>query len=1346
MKKFTFLMLFMCLMAGLFLLAPQGKAAEHNDHCICGGSVDAGDHVTCKNVTWEAVRVSNNKVTVADGGYYYLSDNTAASLTVDSKIEVTICLNGYRLQAQCPIMVYGGGVVNICDCQGTGVIRATNPNNAKGTVMLISSSAAYVGTVNMYSGTIDGVAGSAGLVCRAVEVKGGIFNMYGGQIKNGLSDGSITSDSRPGHGGNVYVYNNAGKIGCFTMYDGIVTGGRASENGGNIYALDGQVTVSGGHVTDGDMYLGTTSAARLTASAVEKCQIYSGCKEMYLDMNGCDLSGLTVDGTVYAYDSKTDEYLGDYAGRLTYTANCGTVVALNQPGKRYLAVNEENGVSFHRYYVAITSLVLKPGRAGMGYKATFCGDDAVKGLMNRNKAYGYKLWLEGHAPITCGFGAEKFGGNETVTLGLDNILSSKNDNAVNSANADVKIYACAYIQLSDGQVLQSTTQAYNLKELIHLVDNQYAGYSESQKKALQAIGSKFSQVMMSWDVENFHHASGGMWTPVDEDAFLSLMKQGTSKYTIPSGNYVLTENVDIGQRQIYLHNDVTICLNGHTITGSKQLFDMRGNLTICDCRETDAEGGLISTYNTGEKIFAPVVHVRAGVMNLYGGNLQAGGNIRSAGVVGVGDYNTNPTTTGLFNMYGGSIFGGVARYNGGLVTVWNGSAFNMYGGSIHDGSCIGEENDSNSGNGGGLVVRDGSIANLYGGEIYGCTAANNGGGVWVQSDARCYIGNVKIYNNSAGGKGGNVFGNNTRELILQNTIVTGGVATEGGGVYQHAGEVTVTGTTVIRDNKNGDLQLHTNATLQADGLAAGADVQVSAAIHGKIGNDPAAADYVTCTDDGYTVMQYGSDMVLWNGTLTKYQNITDLSAGLGRVCITPRDENGNLLPVPLDGYGSTEYRLAQSVDGELYVTVTAITDQSGQTVLLLTVDLSGMSQDTLKPYISHISYMTGVPVGNIIVTCSHTHSAPAITSSMDVITEYRQKLPDLFAQAAIAAMNDRQEAAMYTGSFEVTGGKDGKGLNFTRHYRYQDADGNWQYSCDNFGERDLNSQINPQHVTEADPTMHLVKFERAGRDILMVNWRAHPTMTGSPNETVLSSDYVGALRDALEAETDMSMIFFQGAAGNVNATSRLDAEEHDLTFREYGKALSGQIAEAIGAGILTAQQPGLWQVDHYTYTAMVDHTDDDRYEEASTFVKEYYEQFPGNQASQSVRLAWCAARGWTCVFEASAIVNRAQMGKIKEIPLNTLALGNTLALYTAPGELFDTVSVELEEDSPFRMTFCIGYSMDTQKYFAYDPNNGGAMTYESYEGFNHNFVAPTTILDMISYWKTTLKRLYESAQ
>lgn len=1422
MKKWMFLLLALCICAGLFLSAPQAQAAEHTDHCVCGDNAKAvGDHAQCEEIQWEPVTISNKTISVANGGHYYLTGNTSASLTVKDNNTVTLCLNGFYLRAQCPIQVYGNGVLNICDCQGTGTIRATNPANAKGTTVLISSAETAIGTVNMYGGTINGDTTTA-IDCRAVEVKGGIFNMYGGQLENGISDGSCSTDTDPGYGGNVYVYNNAGQTGKFTLYGGTIRGGQASKYGGNIYAAkDSELSILGGTIENGSAGNGgnihATEAAFHMENAVVtggkatnaranlyvskpvdlSCNTISGgtvagvpetvriirnghylstdhttldaavtkmnndsnkgtlsiqllgdhsenytiASPLTLDMNGHDLSGVTVTGQLTVSDSKTDTYQGDLAGHLSYTAEGGSVAA----AEHYLAIEDETGISFHKYYVGITSLTLNPAKAGMGYKATFCGDEAIKNYLSDSMAYGYQLWLDGYYKVNRGYSADKFGGMLVLSLSLNNILTEDNDLQTNLENADWNIHAQAYIRLSNGQQLTSSVATYNLKTIVHLADNQYDSYTTAQQNALQTMGGKYSDTMFYWDVENIHHADGKLWTQVGQQDFLDMMKKGTSKYTLPSGNYVLTEDVDIGDRQIYLHNTVTICLNGYTLTGSQQIFDMVGNLTICDCHETDDEGGIHSTYTTTDNLYAPVAHIRKGTMNLYGGNLTAGGEVRSAGVIGVGD--TSGTNKVVFNMYGGSISGGIARYNGGLLTVWNGSTFNMYDGKLYGGSCVGETDNSSSGNGGGIVIREEGVVNLYRGQIYHCSAANNGGGIWAIKGAKLYIGDVDIYDNTATGKGGNIYNNSTADFCLDGTTVTGGSAAEGGGLYQQEGSVSTMGSTCIYNNQNGDLRMNYYGTLNADGLTEGASINVSAVIHGKIGTEPSIAQYVTCTDEGYTIKQNNGDMVLWNGNLTQAQTINQFSAGYGRVNITPRDEEGNLLPVPLAGYGDTEHRLAETVDADIYVTATAITDESGRTVLLMAADLSGLSDATLAQYIPHISYMTGVPQGDIIITCSHTHSAPAITSSLPIIVQYKQTLPDLFAQAAIDAMNDRQAATMETGSFEVTGGKNNSGLNFTRHYKYQDADGNWLYSCDNFGERDLDNQINAQHVTQADPTMYLVKLAREeGKDILMINWRAHPTMTGGTTQTVLSSDYVGALRDVMDVQTDMSMIFFQGAAGNINATSRLSWEKHGYTFREYGQVLNDQIVAAMDGGCMTETEPGLWQVDNHTYTATVNHTDDDRLEEAQAFVEEYYETFPGNQESQSVRLAWCAERGWTCVFEASSIVRRAGLGETAQMSLNALSLGDSLGFYTAPGELFDTVSVEMESASPFDMTICLGYSMGTHKYFAYDPNNGGAMTYDSYEGFNSNYLAPDTINDMIAYWKEALKALHSGAQ
>ena len=115
--------------------------------------------------------------------------------------------------------------------------------------------------------------------------------------------------------------------------------------------------------------------------------------------------------------------------------------------------------------------------------------------------------------------------------------------------------------------------------------------------------------------------------------------------------------------------------------------------------------------------------------------------------------------------------------------------------------------------------------------------------------------------------------------------------------------------------------------------------------------------------------------------------------------------------------------------------------------------------------------------------------------------------------------------------------------------------------------------------------------------------------------------------------------------------------------------------------------------------------------------------------------------GYQSTYHINNVITRHSYTD-KTIPLNACSLGNSLAFYTAPGELWDTVSMEIEEYSQFPMTLCMGYSQDHFNYFVYDPTNGGAMTYESYESNNYRFVAPNTIKEMIAYWKQTLDKLY----
>ncbi len=1405
MKKWTLALLAFCFLTGLaYGQAPEARAATgHAHHCYCNGNSSA-DHVCENSATWTAVTGS---LTAEEGGHYYLESNIAAAITVKDGNSATLCLNGHSLRAQCPIMVYGGGTLNICDCAGSGIIRSSNPGNssAKGSVVLISSSkTGGFGTVNLYSGTITGTSSTAGISCRTVEVKGGVFHMYGGTITGGVSDGSLATDSKPGYGGSVCVYTHEEHTGSFTMYGGTITGGSSAAYGGNIYGdtssyiailggtvengsstrggniyCNGNVTLDGATITGGtaSMYRGNvyinglvdlskntvtdgtaggkpetvrllrngthlvsdhitlqdavtkqwndtspeTLHLQLSGDVTEK---RSFAQDIYLDLNGYSLSGITLSGKLYGMDSTG-------GGKLSCTLSGGQILGIGE----YFPVPEGDGsYSFHSMTATVTHISIDPAKAAMGYKTQLYLADSV---LDRVSQYGYDLWLEGQ-PVRS-FAKPFDRTNTQLTLRLKHILSPAYSREQNAAHVDIPIHAKPFVILNDGTKLDFNEVAFSLHEALESADDLYSTYNQAQKTALNTLFQDYYYLIKYWHVENFHHMQSGTWTQLSSKGLLALVRQNnsTGNYT---GTYVLTEDVDLGATTVTLKEgaDLTLCLDGHSITGTKQLFRIEGGtLTICDCHDGNDPGTLTSTLSATTGVFAPVAQItNNGTLNLYGGQLQGQNIVRSAGVVAVGHQTKESNAS--FNMYGGSISDGLADYNGGLVTVWHGSTLNMYGGALYGGQC--------NGDGGGLVVRDGSTANLYGGEIYNCTSGKNGGGIWVTNEGSCYLGNVNLHNNTAAGNGGNVYMDNANVIVDGATVSHGQADKMGGGIFVNSETIHLTGTTRIENNTatihGKNMHLYYDGAVCADGLTQGANVRLSGACHGKVGTDDAIASYLHSDDEGFVIKNKGGEMVLWNSDLLSTDSPSGFSAGYAQVCITPTETG-----IPLAGYGESDSRTSTKIDGELYVTATAITDESGQTVLFLTADVSTMTGAQLEPILRQVSYYTGIPRSHIFSATSHTHSGPALNSSNPKIIRYRHLLPDLFAQAAVLAMNDRKSATMYTGSFDV-GGNNGYGLNFTRHYQFLRG-GVLEYSCDNFGERTLNDNAaitDVRHVTQADPTMHLVKFEReSGNDILMVNWRAHATMTGGTKDTVISSDYVGAMREAVKADTGMDVIFFQGAAGNINPVSRLEQEMHNLTFRQYGQELSDQIQAAISGGCLTQYDPGLWQVDNYSYTATVDHSDDARYEAASAFVKEYYEKFPGNQADQAERLAWCAERGWSCVFEASSIVRRYNKKvQTEQMPLNTLALGNHLAFFTAPGELWDTVSQQIEENSPYNTTFCVGYSMDSFSYFVYDPNTGGILPYDSYEGFNRNFVAPDTICDMIDYWQATLSKLYQN--
>ena len=211
--------------AGNYAIDTNGvlTAPSHQSHYLCGSSGHAKcTSADCKaknEVDFTAWGLDNSLPT---SGKYYLTKDVTLSTEQTIAQNVTLCLNGYKIEAAPNAMdnILVTGTLTITDCIGSGSIvgvekklNGVNIQNNNG-----------AGTLNLYGGTIKNFASG-------VTNNGGTFNMYGG---------TITKNSQG--------VNNTRTSGSFYMYGGKITGNSGYCNGAGVYN-EGSFTMSGGDIT-----------------------------------------------------------------------------------------------------------------------------------------------------------------------------------------------------------------------------------------------------------------------------------------------------------------------------------------------------------------------------------------------------------------------------------------------------------------------------------------------------------------------------------------------------------------------------------------------------------------------------------------------------------------------------------------------------------------------------------------------------------------------------------------------------------------------------------------------------------------------------------------------------------------------------------------------------------------------------------------------------------------------------------------------------------------------------------------------------------------------------------------
>lgn len=292
-----------------------------HEHCICGGSISAGDHTGHTPVSYQswngndAIQYNNNVA------YVRLSDNvTMNGLTIDPGKTLYLCLNGKQLASNGTSKINVGKATKdnsgrtparlvICDCKGGGTIKGATRNVWGGACIYL-----YNSTLDIFGGKITGgkVSGNGGGGAIALDDSKCVVDMYGGEISGNNGNKS---------GGAIFLNSADKKGGTVNIYGGLIANNKA-QNGGVIYSSCGGTvnlvggTITGNNATNGDggvinMVGGTVtiSGAKLTGNSTSQ---YGGAVYLYngvtATMTGGEISNNHAGkegGAVHVYGTST---------------------------------------------------------------------------------------------------------------------------------------------------------------------------------------------------------------------------------------------------------------------------------------------------------------------------------------------------------------------------------------------------------------------------------------------------------------------------------------------------------------------------------------------------------------------------------------------------------------------------------------------------------------------------------------------------------------------------------------------------------------------------------------------------------------------------------------------------------------------------------------------------------------------------------------------------------------------------------------------------------------------------------------------------------------------------------
>jgi hypothetical protein len=370
-------------------------------------------------------------------------------------------------------------------------------------------------------------------------------------------------------------------------------------------------------------------------------------------------------------------------------------------------------------------------------------------------------------------------------------------------------------------------------------------------------------------------------------------------------------------------------------------------------------------------------------------------------------------------------------------------------------------------------------------------------------------------------------------------------------------------------------------------------------------------------------------------------------------------------------------RSADKVTDPLFAKALALDDGTTRLVICV-VDTCMMPRDLIDRAKAEASKATGVPVERMLVSATHTHSAPSAMGCLGsrVDPGYAAFLPGRISAAIIGAVERLAPARIGWAQAE-----DWEHTFNRRWIRRPD-----RMLTDPFGERNVRAHMHPGHESPdavgpsgpVDPQLSVLAVQRAdGKPLaLLANYSQH--YYGSP---LLSSDYYGRfarhIATLLGADDSFVGIMSQGTSGD-QMWMDYGALKNEIGYDAYAKAIAERVAAMV--------KPMTW------------------HESAPLQMAERKLEL-GYRVPDGKRLAWAremAAKLGDKLPQAQPEIYALEAIHLHERPrtelrIQALRIGD-LGIAALPNEVFAITGLKLKRHSPFPATFNIELANGAEGY------------------------------------------------